>query len=151
LITNNNTYALHLCELLSADGQKWLYVLKESLRKPVDQDVVIALFLFIADNFSIPFPERLGVREIQLACDRSDQLCSCENKNENTPEELQQVLSALDESNLPLLNATLMLAQLGEDTLTPIFAGNDSVGSVMRRKLEPLTTPILERVEVLMA
>lgn len=148
LIADENSYALHLCELLSEEGQRWLYTLKESLRKPVDQDVVITLFLFIADNFSLPFPERLGVREMQLACDRSDQLCRGE---EGTPEALTQVLLTLDKEYHLLLNATLVLAQLGEDTLTPVFSGNDSVGTVMRRKLEPLTTPILERIDILMA
>ena len=152
LIAAKNPYALQLCELLSADGQKWLYALKESLRKPVDQDVIIALFIFIDRNLSLPFPERRGVRDIQFACDRSDQLCSDEaRENEGgCPPELVQVISAIAKDHLPLLNAMLMLAQLGEDTLIPIFAGNDSGGSVMRRKLEPLTTPILERVDVLM-
>jgi len=159
LIKEENPYALHLCELLAEDGQKWLYVLKESLRKPVDQDVVIAIFTYIGHNFSLPFPERLGVREVQLACDRSVELCTNKGIEKGTDkdcsqklqEQLHIVLSLINKEHLPLLEATLMLAQLGEDTLTPIFAGNDSVGSVMRRKLEPLTTPILERVDRLMA
>ncbi len=148
LLAESNSYATHLCELLSADGQKWLYALQQSLRKPVDQDVVIALFISIQHNFSLNFPERSGVREIQQACERADQLCNGEIP---CPDELQSVLSTLDQSHTPLLAATLMLAQLGEDTLIPIFAGNDSVGSVMRRRLEPVTTPILERIEQLMA
>lgn len=155
LLKEENLYALHLCELLAEDGQKWLYVLKESLRKPVDQDVVIAIFIYIDHNFSLPFPERLGVREVQLACDRSAELCHGKDANKDClqeqKEQLKKVLSLIKKEHLPLLEATLMLAQLGEDTLTPIFAGNDSVGSVMRRKLEPLTTPILERVDRLMA
>ena len=149
LIKEDNPYAIHLCGLLTEEGQKWLYVLKESMRKPVDQDVVIALFIYIDHNFTLPFPERLGVRDVQIACDRSAELC--EDRGTECPEELQKVLSQIKKEHLPLLEATLMLAQLGEDTLIPIFAGNDSVGSVMRRKLEPLTTPILERVERLMA
>ncbi len=157
LISEDNPYAMHLCGLLAEEGQKWLHVLKESMRKPVDQEVVIALFIYIDHNFSLPFPERLGVRDVQIACDRSADLCkgriadSGEARGEKCPEQLQKVLSLISKVHLPLLEATLMLAQLGEDTLIPIFAGNDSVGSVMRRKLEPLTTPILERVERLMA
>ncbi len=147
-IENENPYALQLCELLSADGQKWLQTLKYSLNKPVDQDVVTYLFIAIDKNIPLPFPEGRGVREIQLACDRANQLCLGADE---CSEDLNQVIAALDKNHLPLLNATLMLSQLGEDTLIPIFSGNDSVGTVMRRRLEPLTTPILERVELLIA
>ena len=132
LISAKNPYALQLCELLSADGQQWLYTLKQALRKPVDQDVVIALFIYIDDNFSLSFPEARGVRDIQLACDRSDKLCG---GGKACPDALNDVISTLDKQYHPLLNATIMLAQLGEDTLIPIFAGNDSVGTVMRRRL----------------
>ncbi|MEE9303334.1 MAG: hypothetical protein V3U84_06070, partial [Thiotrichaceae bacterium] len=148
IIAAKNAYALQLCELLAADGQKWLQTLKHSLYKPVDQDVVTYLFTAIDKNVTLPFSEDRGVRDIQLACDRSDQFCSEEG---DCPDALKEVIAALDNAYLPLLNATLMLAQLGENTLIPIFSGNDSVGTVMRRRLEPLTTPILERVERLMA
>ncbi len=145
-----NTYALQLCELLSADGQRWLQTLKYSFQKPVDQDVVTFLFTSIHKNCALHFPEGRGVREIQFACDRSNQLCAGEGESD-CPDALNEVITALDNQYLPLLNATLLLAQLGEDTLIPIFSGNDSVGTVMRRRLEPLTTPILERVDLLMA
>lgn len=148
LLAEKNPYATHLCDLLSAKGQKWLYAVKQSLRKPVDQDVVISLFISIGRNFKLNFPERSGVRDIQLACTRAEQLC---NVQAPCPDELKVLLEHLEPHQLPYLMATLMLAQLGEDTLIPIFAGNDSVGSVMRRRLLPVTTPILERIELLMA
>jgi hypothetical protein len=44
----------------------------------------------------------------------------------------------------------LVLAQMGEDTLIPIFGGNDSVGSVMRKRLEPVTVPLLAQVKALL-
>ena len=44
----------------------------------------------------------------------------------------------------------ILVWAIGEDTLIPIFSGNDSVGSVMRKRLLPLTTPILERIDILM-
>lgn len=143
-----NPYALHLHKMLSEDGQCWLQTLKGALTKPVDQDVVIALFIAVQGYFTLDFPEGRGVREIDSACSRAEQLCNSECE---CPDELSAVIAALDDQHVPLLDATLMLAQLGEDTLIPIFAGNDSVGSVMRRRLEPVTTPILERLDTLMA
>jgi hypothetical protein len=38
---------------------------------------------------------------------------------------------------------------MGEDSLIPYFGGNDSVGSVMRKRLEPLTKPLLAQTQVL--
>ena len=47
LVQANNTYAKTLCNLLDAKGQRWLETIKLSLKKPVDQDVVISLFIAI--------------------------------------------------------------------------------------------------------
>jgi succinate dehydrogenase flavin-adding protein (antitoxin of CptAB toxin-antitoxin module) len=148
LLEKNNPVAEMLINILSKDGQKWLLTLKSALKKPVDQDVVISLFIAIERYFTLTFPEQRGVRELDQAIKRADSLC---NSPEKCTDELKQVLEILDKDHIPLLAAALTLAQLGEDTLIPAFAGNDSVGTVMRRRLEPLTTPLLERVATLMS
>ena len=51
LIQSNNVYAQTLSELLSENGQRWLETIKLSLKKPVDQDVVISLFIAIGKYF----------------------------------------------------------------------------------------------------
>jgi len=51
---------------------------------------------------------------------------------------------------LPLFKAMLILAQMGEDSLIPYFGGNDSVGSVMRKRLEPLIKPLLAQTTLLL-
>ena len=48
-----------------------------------------------------------------------------------------------------MVDAMIVLAQMGEHTLIPIFSGNESVGVVMRKRLLPLTTPLLEKVDIL--
>lgn len=147
-LSADNPYAGQLKRLLTPEGQCWLETVKNALQKPVDQDVVIALFIAIDNYFKLDFAENRGVREIELACQRAEMLCQDSNSQ---PEALSPIIEVLSAEHLPLLEASLMLAQLGEDTLIPVFAGNDSVGSVMRRRLEPLTTPILERIDQLMA
>ena len=149
LLDRDNTYAKALCDLLSKDGQKWLETLKLSLKKPVDQDVVISLFYAISKYFKLPLHtlrlDRRGTRSIEIAIEHAKEVC---NSADN--DALKQLIEALDPKFLPLLDAMLVLAQMGEHTLIPVFSGNDSVGTVMRKRLIPLTTPLLEKVDILM-
>jgi len=149
LVADGNIYAQTLCKLLDSDGQKWLETLKLSLKKPVDQDVVISLFIAIGNYFNLPIHtlrlDKRGTRSMDIATDHAEQIC---NNADN--EDLKQLIDTLGEAFLPQINAMLVLAQMGEHTLIPIFSGNDSVGTVMRKRLLPLTTPLLEKVDILM-
>ncbi|MEB8432311.1 hypothetical protein OO007_08725 [Cocleimonas sp. KMM 6892] len=149
LIDNNNIYASTLLELLDSNGQTWLETLKLSLNKPVDQEVVISLFIAINQYFKLPLDTLLkdgrGTRSIEIAVQHSDEICE-----HPIDADLKAVINALDSKHLPLLNAMLVLAQMGEHTLIPVFSGNDSVGTVMRKRLLPLTTPLLEKIDILM-
>ncbi|EIJ32819.1 hypothetical protein [Thiothrix nivea] len=140
-----NPWAQTLANLLDANGQNWLRTLQLALDKPVDQDVVIALFIALGAHFKLPFPEFRGVREIDTALQRAEQLCSGD-----CPPDIKTVLENLNAETLPLFKSMLILAQMGEDTLIPYFGGNDSVGSVMRKRLEPLTDPLLAQIKVLL-
>ncbi len=149
LKTAENRYAIALLRLLSDKGQNWLETLKLSLKKPVDQDVVISLFTAINRQFKLPMEtlknDRRGTRSIEIAIEHADHICQQPDN-----EELAALLDALDNKHHPLVNALLVLAQMGEHTLIPIFSGNDSVGTVMRKRLLPLTSPLLEKVDILL-
>jgi len=47
------------------------------------------------------------------------------------------------------LYATLVLSEVGERLVAPIFARTDAIGSVMRRRLEPVTGPLLQQIAIL--
>ena len=149
VIADNNIYATTLVDLLNSKGQIWLETLKLSLNKPVDQEVVISLFIAINQYFNLPLntlvKDGRGTRSIEVALQHSDEIC--ENPIDT---DLKAIINALDNEYLPLIEAMLVLAQMGEHTLIPIFSGNDSVGTVMRKRLLPLTTPLLEKVDILM-
>ena len=149
LIQADNIYAKTLCDLLSEDGQRWLETLKLSLKKPVDQDVVISLFIAIGNYFDLPLHtlrlDKRGTRSIEIAFEYSQTVCTTPDN-----EQLKVLLEALDKEYYPLVDTMLVLAQMGEHTLIPIFSGNESVGTVMRKRLLPLTTPLLEKVDILM-
>jgi hypothetical protein len=108
--------------------------------------VVISLFIAISKRFPLPLPERRGVRELSSALQRAEQFCH----SDDCPAEVKAVRDALNPTALPLFKAMLILAQMGEDSLIPYFGGNDSVGSVMRKRLEPLTQPLLAQTTLLL-
>ena len=56
--------------------------------------------------------------------------------------ELWSALPALQDE----IRAMALLAHVGEPLLRPIFSRTDAVGSVMRRKLEPVSKPLLEQI-----
>lgn len=148
LIQANNPYAKTLCALLNENGQRWLETIKLSLKKPVDQDVVISLFIAIGKYFDLPIHtlrlDNRGTRSIEIAIAHSDDIC----KNPDN-DALAALLNILENEEQALVNAMLVIAQMGEHTLIPIFSGNESVGTVMRKRLLPLTTPLLEKVDIL--
>ena len=149
LIRVDNVYAKTLYDLLDKNGQRWLETIKLSLQKPVDQDVVISLFIAIGKYFDLPLHtlrlDNRGTRSIEIAIEHSQDICT-----KPDDDNLENLLKALDKADHPLVDAMLVLAQMGEHTLIPIFSGNESVGTVMRKRLLPLTTPLLEKVDILM-
>jgi len=43
----------------------------------------------------------------------------------------------------------LFLAMLGEPVLDSVFSRTDAIGTVMRKKLQPVTEPIHEHIKIL--
>ncbi|SEA05582.1 hypothetical protein SAMN05660964_00793 [Thiothrix caldifontis] len=145
LNTSGNLYTQAFCDILSPNGQNWLRTLQFALEKPVDQDVVISLFIAIGKHFALPLPEFRGVRELDTAVTRAEQFCHAD-----CPPDVKTLRDTLNPDTLPLFKAMLILAQMGEDSLIPYFGGNDSVGSVMRKRLEPLIKPLLAQTTLLL-
>ena len=48
------------------------------------------------------------------------------------------------------LRAMLVLSWVGESLVNPIFARTDAIGSVMRKKIEPVTLPIRQQLAQLL-
>jgi hypothetical protein len=148
LLDVDNVYANTFCRTLSADGQRWLQTLKYAFHKPVDQNVVISLFTAIKGFFDLPFAERRGAHTIEIALQRAEESTKIADQHS---EALNRLLQRLDAQYVDKFLALMLLAQLGENTLTPVFSGNESVGKVMRKRLHPLTEPLLGKADILMS
>jgi hypothetical protein len=148
LLDEGNIYAKTFCRTLSAEGQRWLQTLKYAINKPVDQNVVISLFTAIKLFFNLPFAERRGAHTIEIALQRAEASTKASAQHSK---ELNTLLERLHKHYLDKFFALMLLAQLGENTLTPVFSGNESVGKVMRKRLHPLTEPLLGKADILMS
>lgn len=144
LLAQKNPYALKLQQLLSAAGQAYLQTVLSVIDKASNQDMVVSLFKALQQYFaSLPIqqqPQRTIEQVAELARQQLQQADA----------ELQAVLEAHESLQDPL-EAMLVLAHQGESSLNNIFGQTDSMGSVMRKKLRPLTEPLCQYIDCLKA
>jgi hypothetical protein len=138
LVEAGNPYAVMLYKLLDSPGQTFAAVVVEAMRRPADQEVVSALFNAIGRYFSpLGCPQR-GWRDMEGISSQVSAILEKPNQ------ELQALLDAVPDLRDDI-RAMLLLGHLDESPLIPIFALTDAVGSVMRKKIEPVTSPMLEQ------
>lgn len=138
LIAAGNRYATMLHKVLDSQGQTFAAVVVEAMRRPADQDVVSALLNAVGRYFSPICSSRQQWRDMNDIFSHVDALL-------NSPDvELKALLDAVPVLHADI-RAMLVLAHLDESPLIPIFAASDAVGTVMRKKIEPVTTPMLEQ------
>lgn len=119
-----NACARLLLEALSSQGQTFLATFAEIFDRPETQEVVSRSLNALGRRFAAP----AGTDMSQAA---------------------QQLAAALPE----LATAAAAIAALGQvdETVTaPIFARSTAIGSLMRRKIEPLLAPLLQQVQTLL-
>ncbi|HKK14756.1 MAG TPA: hypothetical protein VKA14_08865, partial [Gammaproteobacteria bacterium] len=147
LAAEGNAVAARLCRTLAAPGQTFLATVERALRRPADQDVVVALLQGIQDYFRDARPEQAGPGPADM--DAVLRLSEQTGRGAGATAPAGQVLAAAPELE-PELRATVALSLVGEPLVRPIFARSDAVGSVMRRQIEPVTRPISEQVHCLL-
>lgn len=148
LLRAGNPFAVQLCRLLGPAGQAFLDGVENVLKKPANQDVVVELMHALAAHArTLPLPRtRLAwVEDIEAEVDR---LIAGPEQGGDAQRELAAVLQALP-GNVHHIRAMLFLGLLDEPVLDPVFARTDAIGSVMRRKLAPVTEPVLQQITIL--
>lgn len=140
-----NPYALQLCRLLSAAGQDYLATLELVLLKPANQDVVVALLHAISSYFE-------AVRFDAVKYEYMDDIRTAVDKlldnNGAADSELGEVLRMVPELENQL-RAMLELSLLDEPVVNPVFSRTDAIGTVMRKKLKPVSDVIQQQIDIL--
>jgi len=139
-----NVYAIQLLRYLSEPGQMFLKTIIRVFEKAASQDTIVSLFhAFASYNSTLPLA---SIK--QRSMKQAEQLAQVWLMN-NDDEQLQDCLNACPQCR-DQIRAILVLAQMGEVTLFPIFGLTDALGSVMRKKLKPLTDPLREHIQRLL-
>lgn len=131
-----------LHKLLDGVGQTFLEVAADALRRPADQDVVVALLDTLGGYFRALRCEGERLRSIQAMEQRAAARLA-------DPGDVAKPLLAAVPALRAEVEAMLFLAEVGESTVTDIFARSDAVGSVMRTRIEPVVKAIQARIAVL--
>ena len=146
LLAAGNPYAVMLAKVLSATGQAFIKTVEDALKKPGNQDVVVSLLEAISNYFKTILPEHFTADDIDAICSEADALCCSDN------EALNKVMASLQDSvedAQKYLSAMIVLACLSVKLVNPIFARTDAIGTVMRKKIKPVTDPIVEQLHSL--
>lgn len=148
LAEQDNALAQVLLRTLSEQGQGFLKTIEAVLSKPANQDVVVALFEAIEAYFYTIRPHNERRRDIEQIRSEAKQFCTI-SESCCYREAIDNIKTRSPES-MPLLESLFVLACVGEQLIAPVFATTDAVGSVMRRKIEPVTKPLLQHVGLLL-
>jgi hypothetical protein len=135
--------AVQLERVLSVRGQAFLHTSEAMLRYPADRDVVNALLNALAAYFSpVLQPSCCGADTLEAMLANVDAFCrdpaSAAGKFlQSMPEYAKEV------------RAMLVLSCMNSEVAAPILSRTTAGGTLMRQKLEPVTTPILQQIAVL--
>ena len=140
-LAQGNVYARQLQRIYSEQGQSFLHTVESIIGKPSNQDVVVmtleAIRYYLHDIRLVG----AGRREMDAIEQEVEQVFS--TASDSMPEGLSELLAHQPEYE-NALKALIKLASVGVDVVNPIFAQTDAIGTVMRRKLEPVSRPLLQ-------
>ena len=147
LAEGGNAVAGLLARCLSGPGQAFLATAQAAMRKPGNQEVAVELAEALGSYFApVALP---GCRPMDMAPLEAQAEARPQGmEGDPLADDFRAVLDAWPESR-PLLSALCLLSGAGERLLAPIFARTDAVGSVMRKKIAPVFTPLGEAIQVL--
>ncbi len=143
--SKNTAYVLMLLKVLSPKGQAFIKTADNALKKPGNQDVVIALLEAISNYFVSIIPEAFTNHDINAIGIESQALC-CGNH-----QAINSLVSSLNnvENIKKYLSAMIVLACLSAKLVNPVFSRTDAIGTVMRKKIKHITDPVFEQLKIL--
>jgi len=145
LLDKGNPVATQLCRCLSAPGQVFLTTAERAMKKPVNQDVVVEFLKSVQRYFSSICPNSDPGADMPTILSDAEALLDVPGVCATT-RAVQEVLAAVPECRGDIA-AMLVLAWVSEPLVNPIFARSDAIGSVMRKKIEPITLPLQQQLD----
>jgi hypothetical protein len=138
-----NAHAASLLQVLSPQGQAFLATSIRVLQKPSTQDVVTIVLDILAHRFRDMRPEGDPDQVMDELIAEASEFCSGSGSAD-----AKACVEAAQEL-LPELTAMRILSGMGYGVVRPVFRDTTAIGSLMRRKLEPVVGPIMEQLRIL--
>jgi len=153
LLAVDNPFAVQLCRLLSPAGQAYLACVEAVLKKPSNQDVMVELMHAI-EAYSAALPvgkqRKFDISDVaRMSGVPGGAAATGLNCTDESAGQCLQALFQVLPDDEQRIRAMLFLALLGEPVLDNVFSRTDAIGTVMRKKLKPVTEPIHEQIRVL--
>lgn len=126
----------------SESGQAYLQTVHKSFEKPNDQNVVTSLMNTLGSYFSVLNKENRRYTDLPMWNEHAVQLVH---------EHYNGTIEQLDEDLVACCYSLLALSFVDETMVNPVFALSDAIGSVMRKRLKPVTDEVLSHVDRLRA
>jgi len=140
LVEAGNPLAIQLCRCLSDRGQVFLETAEAVMKKPSNQDVVVEFLKTVQGYFSTVCPNSDPAADMGTIVSDAEALLDVPAVCATTSA-VQEVLRVLPQHRADV-RAMLTLGWVGEALMNPIFSRTDAIGSVMRKKIEPVTSLI---------
>lgn len=148
----NNRYATHLLWLLGEAGQRYLNTAYTVMKKPANQDVVVYLLNTLHERMAHGFPDQdvPTPDTIEMIDEVTGQLLDTNSPRfQQIGEEWHQFIAACGEQRDEVY-AMLWLSQVAEPIVNHIFAQTTAEGTLMRKKLTPVTDPLFSQLGCLL-
>lgn len=146
-----NKYADYLLWLMSDIGQAYLNTVYKVFKKPANQDVVVFLLNTLHERMGALFPlsDTPSATSVETINQRCDELMDNKSPQHKVIDaEWRELLSAF--GTHPLIYAMLWLSQVDEPIVNSIFSQTTAEGTLMRKKLAPVTDPVFYQLDNLM-
>lgn len=139
----HNWFAAALCGALSPTGRTFLHTLHRAIERAADQDTVISL----VDSLERYFEDSRGASPTARS---GADLAAVVYEAMDSTAARELGASMPDAAGAhALIRALATVTNVGEPMLAEIFGRTDAVGSVMRKRLEPMTGPLGEAIACL--
>lgn len=141
----DNVFANIIMRILSKEGQAYLNTVEAVMKKPSNQDVVISLFKTIKDYFKSICPNQVEYQDIDVLLLDANKYIDVKAMQF---EDLKVILETFPElSNM--IKSIITLSLIDESLTSPVFSRTDAIGSLMRKKIDHITSPILKEISLL--
>ena len=139
---NDNIFSNIILRLLSKEGQAYLSTVEAVMKKPSNQDVVISLFKTVKKYLESVCPNQVEYQDIDILISDANKYIDV---TATQVDDLKNILQLFPEL-LPLIKSIIVLSMTDEPLVSVVFSRTDAIGSLMRKKINHITTPLLNEI-----